>query len=355
MIHMNGTSFRISAFFWGILLASAFCISAAAQGEAKAGKLFNALRNTDMKAVKAALSAGVDVNVGDDDGLTPLMYAAIYAGPDCIGLLLRKGADPNARSKGGVTALMLAADDTEKVRLLLSKGAEVNAVSKQGHTALDIAASREGSLEAIKLLLDHGADLSLGNSLGPAARIGDLRVMKLLLEKGADPNGIKSLGGPPPSSAKRTAERNKALETSPVSPIQFFRVGAGGTPLMFAALARNTDVVKLLLEKGANPNARTKDLGSCALIFAAAAGDPATVRLLVEKGAEVNVRHESGYTALMYAAASENTDPEMIKVLLAHGAEVNAKAKDGETALTLAGRKGNTEIVRLLEKAGGKE
>jgi ankyrin repeat protein len=57
----------------------------------------------------------------------------------------------------------------------------------------------------------------------------------------------------------------------------------------------------------------------------------------------------------MYAAASENIDPEMIKALLANGAEVNAKAKDGETALTLAGRKGNTEIVRLLENAGGKK
>jgi ankyrin repeat protein len=76
---------------------------------------------------------------------------------------------------------------------------------------------------------------------------------------------------------------------------------------------------------------------------------------LLEKGAEVNVRHESGYTALMYAAASENNDPEVIKALLARGAEVNVKAKDGETALSLAGRKGKTEIVRLLEQVVVKE
>ena len=77
--------------------------------------------------------------------------------------------------------------------------------------------------------------------------------------------------------------------------------------------------------------------------------------VLLEKGAEAPLRNDYGYTALMYAAASESNDPELIRALLASGADLNVKAKDGETALKLASRKGRTEIVRLLEKAGAKE
>jgi ankyrin repeat protein len=51
------------------------------------------------------------------------MYAAMYASSDCVELLLEKGADPNAKSKSGVTALMPAVGQADKVKLLLSKGA----------------------------------------------------------------------------------------------------------------------------------------------------------------------------------------------------------------------------------------
>ncbi len=150
--------------------------------------------DADAQTARALLSlqsGGADADTRDDDGLTALMYAAIYAGGDCVELLLAQGADPNAKSKSGATALMLAIGHADKVRLLLEKGAEVNTKSKQGHTALSIAAGSEGSAEVIKALLDHGADLSVANVLGAAARSGDIRVVKLLLERGADPNNRK--------------------------------------------------------------------------------------------------------------------------------------------------------------------
>ncbi len=326
--------------------------NAHAQTEAKNEKLLNAIRDADVKAVKAAVSGGADVNIGDDDGVTALMYAAIYADESCVKLLLAKGANPNAKTKGAITALMLSVSDARKVRLLLSKGAEVNAKSNQGHTALSIATGREGSVEVVKLLLDHGADLGLGNPLAAASRSGDVHVVKLLLEKGVDVNNSGNTGGPPPRSAKRAADLNKARETTSVSPLLGLAGNIGGTPLMYAVLARNTEIIELLLARGADVNARNNDLGSgTALILAAQIGDAGAVRRLLEKGAEVNARHESGYTALMYAAASESNDPEMVKALLARGAEINASARDGETALTLAGRKGKTVIVRILEQA----
>lgn len=342
------------AIFLASLLACALCAGAALQDKGANEKLLTAIRDFDAQAVSALLLGGADANARDDDGLTALMYAAIYAGADCVELLLVKGADPNAKSRAEVTALMLAIGDAGKVRLLLAKGAEVNAKSKQGHTALSIAAAREGSAEVVKALLDHGAALTGINSLGAAALNGDVQVVKLLLEKGADPNDVNKLGGSPPASAKRAEELKKIAGTRQ-PPLRFgTEVNIGGTPLMYAAVAGNTEILKLLLEKGVDIKARSNSNGT-ALILAAQMGKLGAVRLLLEKGSEVNASDDWGYTALMYAAASVSNDPELSKALLARGAEINVKAKDGETALKLAGRKGRTEIVRLLKQAGAKE
>jgi ankyrin repeat protein len=327
------------------------CASAATQGQGSNEKLLAAIRDADARTAGELLSlqsGRADANARDDDGLTALMYAAAYAGADCVELLLAQGADPNAKSRSDVTALMLAVGHADKVRLLLAKGVEVNARSKEGHTALTIAAARVGSAEVVRLLLDQGADLKAGNVLGAAARSGDIRVAHLLLERGADPNEGSRIGGLPPVSAKR------AGETPPISPFLGIPENIGGTPLMYAAHAGNLEVIKLLLANGADVNARNSVNGS-ALMLAAQMGDTRAVKLLLEKGASAIVRNDFGYTALMYAASSESNDPELIRALLAKGAEINGKAKDSETALKLAGRKGRTDIVRLLEKAGAKE
>jgi ankyrin repeat protein len=75
--------------------------------------LFKAIRDGDLKAVRAQLDAGVYVNACDADGNTPLLLAAIYAGPECVELLLKKGADVNAANKLGATPLHRAATNYE--------------------------------------------------------------------------------------------------------------------------------------------------------------------------------------------------------------------------------------------------
>ena len=141
--------------------------------------------------------------------------------------------------------------------------------------------------------------------------------------------------------------------------------------MMTAAIRGYYNMIKLLIERGADVNAKSKD-GNTALITATSYGRIENVKLLIDKGADINAKSKNGGTALIWAAKMGRT--EIIKLLLEKGADVSAKmneymgeegvfqtlapkAKDKEekTALDYAKEKGNEEIVKLLKKAGATE
>jgi ankyrin repeat protein len=134
-------------------------------------KLAKAIRDGDLKAVRAQLDAGVEVNVRDADGNTPLLLAAVYAGPECVELLLKKGADVNAVNKRGVTPLHRAATSYEKAKLLIDAGVNVKAKSAFGKTAIVIAALKYGNSKAVKLLTDKGADAKAHDPNGVSSNL----------------------------------------------------------------------------------------------------------------------------------------------------------------------------------------
>jgi predicted LPLAT superfamily acyltransferase len=121
------------------------------------------------------------------------------------------------------------------------------------------------------------------------------------------------------------------------------------TALMMAATGGKTNIVKVLLVAGADVNARDKR-GSTALMAAASLGYASTVEALLTAGADVNAQDQVGETALMKAAGGVRVP--IVQILLASGADVNAKSKNGSTALTLAKRKGSAEVVKILKNAG---
>ncbi|MCX6606903.1 MAG: ankyrin repeat domain-containing protein [Acidobacteria bacterium] len=281
--------------------------------------LFDAIRSNDLATLRATQTPAV--NIPGRLGLTPLMYAAAFGSQEAIEILLGKGAELNAKDPRDATALHYAAWDAERTKLLLSRGANPNALSKIGRTPLLVAASSPTGARVIPIFLEKGAnpmqrDATGFNLLQPAA-IGNTQVAAMLLEKGFPLKDGTDLGG--------------------------------FTPLHLAVIGNNLPSARLLLAKGADPNAANTfagkvkfgliDLrGISPLMFAGSVGSPEMVTALLDAGANPNQQDVRGMTPLMYALSSEKQNLAAAKILLARGAKVDLKMKSGDTAADWAHR-----------------
>lgn len=128
--------------------------------------------------VEYLLANGAQIEARNEDGSTPLIWAASFAQTDILKLLIDRGARTNVRDKDGNTPLIAAACECalatmnsayDVVRMLLEQGSNVNARSKDGTTALMNAASGFGGAAIVKLLLDNGANPRLRDRRGNTA------------------------------------------------------------------------------------------------------------------------------------------------------------------------------------------
>lgn len=180
-------------------------------------------------------------------------------------------------------------------------------------------AIRSGNEGIVKLLIQSGApvnpaQVSFSPPLSEAANLRRIGIMKLLLKSGAKVDGLDSYG-----------------QTHLASFGYFF-----------------PQVLRILLEAGANPNATARE-GETALMQAAGFGYEESVKILIEHHADVNLRDHKGRTALMHAAMGGHVDA--IPLLLEDGADPNARDSEGKTALDFARTSKNLAAMKLLSAA----
>ncbi|CAF3746613.1 unnamed protein product [Rotaria sp. Silwood1] len=282
-------------------------------------------------------------------GSTPLIGATKYNHSECIKLLLAHYANPNHQNHLGISALMLAAEKGyfECVKLLVQAGADLELAPSRplgltinlcGRTPL-FCAAKEGRTDIVKYLLDRGANACVQNHYGVSAlwissRKGMLQVVELLLNAGAETH-VAPFGN----------QADKLNIT-------------GWTPLYAAMKSRKFDVVKLLLEHGADPNATTK-FGSTPFLLASEIGDLDVIEACVEAGADLNFVPSgpdadnldiTGQTALFMATLKDRID--VAKFLIGKGAQVNVQNRYGISPLLLCAESGNRELVQTLIEAG---
>jgi ankyrin repeat protein len=217
-----------------------------------------------------------------------------------------------------------------------------------------ISAVRMQNQRAVQELLHANPELVKGQDSGGstllhhAAGFGTVATMKLLLDSGADVNAKNHMDSTPlhwaaadEDKTRFLLERGAAIDSKSVD---------GRTALYLAASEHDClAVVRMLLKKGANPNAVTI-VGRTPLMSAAGGGEVAAMKLLLEKGAKVNAVSGAGSTALLDAAASRNA--EAVRLLLDNGADVNARTKKNMTALSTAAMQGDENAVKVLLARG---
>jgi uncharacterized protein len=336
-----------------------------------------ACANGNFVMVEKLLKAGADPNAAQPTGTTVLMTAARTGNVDVVKSLLAHQADVNAKeTRREQTALMWAVAEKhpEVVRLLIEAGADAHARSTGGFTPL-LFAAQQGDLDSARLLMAAGANANEatpedGSALVVASHSGHEALSIFLVERGADPNATDAYG-------------ITALHYSVM--LGLARVG-GARPLegaQYLFRPNMPELVKALLAHGANPNARITKfpplpytrqwkpstlglIGATPFLLAAASYDAGIMRLLVDKGADPLLATQEGTTPLIMAAGFpegvghsvprpaevDRNALEAVKLALELGADINAANQTGETALIGAARVGDNDIVQYLVDKG---
>ncbi len=272
----------------------------------------------------------------------------------------------NAKGDRDTTPLLYASafGSPEAVKVLLDAGADANAANGFGATSLMLCVTEPAK---IRLLLSHGADVNAKSKTGRTPLIlaalhnGSEDVVEMLLAKGADAKAADKDGF---TFLHAAAAGGNAKEVR-LALAKGIDVNAtdksGATALLLSASVGDVESVRMLLAKGADANAvNTADSGGkvkngsialgkfTPLLLASSYGPPAVVELLLRAGAKVNAQDIRGMTPLHYAVTTEAQDPAIVRLLLKAGADPSIKMSTGESATEWAGRFGVPEVTRLL-------
>jgi len=256
----------------------------------------------------------------------PWVETAMFGTVADLRRLLDSGLSPDAATaKDKLSLLMLVVPDVAKTRLVLERGATVNQRSAWKFSALQVASQFRDATDAIRLLLDHGAEVRAPASVGTvaanshplfsAAHVGNTDGVKLLAGAGGDLEAPAILFG---SS-------------------QF-------TPLAAAITFGHADTVRAILDL----KAKLETQGGRTPLTAAVSGHHVgIVRLLIERGADVNRPDATGRRPLHYAAAVDFGDTLIAELLLKAGAKPDLADNEQVTPRQMA-QKNNARMAALL-------
>jgi ankyrin repeat protein len=325
---------------------------------AQAPSMIDAARLGDSEAIRTLLKQGADVNAVEGDGTTALHWAARAGNLELVQMLVSAGANVKATTRlGAYTPLMMAAQagHAPVVAALIAGGSDLKATSTTGTTPLMFAA-QSGDTRTATMLLEGGADVNASETamgqtpLMFAAAFNRVEMVKLLLARGADVKATSMVvdltklsspeeeffraqqGGTPPAGATPTAPGGRTAGGRPdAAPAaggaarppevagltrqyrynELVGTSGGFSPLLFAVRQGHADVVKALVEGGADVNQVNPGDRSTPLTVATINGHFDIGAYLLEKGADPNLATDNGVTPL-YATLNVQWAPKAL-------------------------------------------
>ncbi len=294
--------------------------------------LWAAARTGDLQAIKRYIKKGGDVNALDKVfQLSAMSWSALHGQTEAIQLLIENGAEVNIKSGDGATPLHSAAffGRTDVVKLLLENGANPQARNNEGATPVDV------------LSVDWETTAFIGSLVGVTVEKEDLAVMKTGRSEIAKLFGVDEalhdievgkLWDAVSTGNLSVVEQALANETD----VNMKDPQSGATLLTVAALMGHTEIAALLIDHGADVDAKGKD-GGTPLHAAAFLGRVETVKLLLEKGADVTIRSKVGSTPLDAAKTNWLLTKGILAMLKLEVDEADVKA-------------GRTEVIKLISQ-----
>lgn len=319
----------------------------------------------NQETMEILLRYGADINAQDRDGSPPLHNAVCKNLQRTMGILLNNGAKIDAQDNEGHTCLHLAARwSTQKsmtmflktMEILIEKGASIDAKDNEGHTPLHLAAYC-GNLDAIKLLIENGADVLLHGSMrlpseiarycggwGEAAIYLNSEERKKQEENEKNTPKIKVFSDRVrPSYSQK--QRSKKVKEEPGE------VHSELGPMRVSTTLHRASIEKLaidLVDKGVNKEAQDQE-GCTPLHRAAERGDNKIIEILSDGGVNMEAVDDQGCTPFLRAAARAN--PDILQLLIERGANQDAQTR-GLPALHWAALNGNQANVDFLLENG---
>jgi uncharacterized protein len=320
--------------------------------------------NELAESVKLLVAAGADINAiagPEHDICTAIMLSCTRSCcTTVLQVFLQHGADVLIPRANGLTTLHIAAAAgcSDSCKLLLAKASSLlHMKNAQGYTALMYTVKCSGSVDTIKMLHQHGADINTTDVQGAtplmlASAHKQVDMAGYLLKAGANVNAVDD---------NCITALATAVVANSVPIVQLLLNGAdisitdsSGQNALFKAVAEgHIFMMDMLVKRGLSITA-VDNKRNTLLVIAAYSGQTAAVEWLLQHGVGVNAANNTDGTALHAASASSkcNANTSVINLLLAHGADVNIRNQHGNTALGLAVFCGNIQHVRALIDGG---